>query len=566
MAKRIALINGKILTSAGIGSMEADEVEALLIEGNRIVEIGTTARILEMIGSPITPSIPVVDLQGMTVIPGLVDSHNHILSTADLIEGVNCFGLNTIDELKEAVSQAAAKAEPGQWITGGGWIESQFADRRMPTRHDLDEAAPHNPVCLSRLFGMSAVNSMALNAAGIGKGFVPQAGRVDLDASGGPTGIVRESAQGLISKVIREAMATEQKGSVQEELERRITLALKELLKYGITSVLDPGVSGELMRAYTSLWAKKALPIRVTAMPTWHGKSVISGDYVINPAIEAGLQPGLGDQWFRVGNLKMAIDGGLGAKTAMMREPYIDWSRSTLPARVDLNKLGSYILDSHLAGWGAGIHCCGDLAQDIAVSHMITAISKKKPLPHQRHHIIHGYFPTEYALRAMSEHDIAISLQPGFIYVEGDIYPDALDEKRLLEFKPAKTYLARGIRVAINTDVSSGPIDPFVAIYGAVARKTIAGLDFGHEEALTPREAIECFTQGGAYLAYRDRECGALVPGRFADLAILDRNILDGGPEKLLKTRVAATMLDGKFVHLIEDAPVVPEEFTEIRT
>jgi predicted amidohydrolase YtcJ len=594
MANRFALVNGKVFTAAGIrygswpnrrdghrcgtepghrtgsgygtGPDHAIDIEALLIEGNTIAETGTTVRILEMVGGPETPAVPVVDLQGRTVIPGLVDSHNHILSTADLIEGVNCFGLKTIDELKEAVSQAAAKTEPGQWITGGGWIESQFIERRMPTRHDLDEAAPHNPVCLSRLFGMSAVNSMALNAAGIGKGFVPQAGRVDLDGTGEPTGIVRESAQGLISKVIREAMAKEQKGSVQEELERRITLALKELLKYGITSVLDPGVSGELMRAYTSLWAKQALPIRVTAMPTWHGKSVISGDYVINPAIEAGLQPGLGDQWFRVGNLKMAIDGGLGAKTAIMHEPYKDWSRSTMPARVDLNKLGSFILDSHLAGWGTGIHCCGDLAQDIAVSHMAAAISRKEPLSHQRHHIIHGYFPTEYALRAMSEHDIAISLQPGFIYVEGDIYPDALDEKTLLKFKPAKTYLARGIRVAINTDVSSGPIDPFVAIYGAVARKTIAGLDFGQEEALTPREAIQCFTEGGAYLAYREKECGALIPGRFADLAILDHDILDGGPEELLKTRVAATMLDGKFVHLTENAPKIPEEFTEVRT
>ncbi len=598
MTKRIALVNGKIFTAAGNARpghnhehSDETEVEALLIEGNRIIETGSTARILEMIGgrqtvpqtgnkigratgerkhagtqagektNRQTTHIPVVDLQGRTAIPGFVDSHNHVLSTATLIEGVNCFGMRSIEELKQAVAEKAAKAEPGQWMTGGGWIESQFAERRMPTRHDLDEAAPDHPVCLSRLFGMSAVNSKALEAAGIGKGFIPEAGRVELDASGEPTGIVREAAQGLITR----AMDSEQQAPMQEELERRIILALQELLKYGITSVLDPGVSGDLMRAYTSLWAKKTLPLRITAMPTWHGKSVISGDYVINPVLEAGLQPGLGDAWFRVGNLKMAIDGGLGAQTAMMHEPYRNWSRSTLPARVDLNRLGSYIYQSHMAGWGAGIHCCGDLAQDIAVSHMVQAISAKKPLPHQRHHIIHGYFPTEYALRSMSEHDIAISLQPGFTYVEGDIYPDALDEQRLLEFKPANTYLSRGIRVAINTDVSSGPIDPFVAVYGAVARKTLAGLDFGQQEALTPREAIHCFTQGGAYLAYRDTECGTLAPGRYADIAILDRDVLDGSPEELLGAKVVATVLDGKFVHLTKDAPKVPDEFISVQ-
>lgn len=573
MTEKIALVNGKIFTAAGnlgpgrgLKSGSSTEVEALLIEGNKIAEVGSTAHIMKMIGGQPTgnrPSyIPVVNLQGRTAIPGFVDSHNHILSAATLIEGVNCFGLTSIEELKQAVSQKAAEAEPGRWITGGGWIESQFAERRLPTRHDLDEAAPDNPVWLSRLFGMSVANTKALEASGIGKGFIPKAGRVDLDASGNPTGIVREAAQGLISNV----MASRQADIMQDELERQITLALRELLKYGITSVLDPGVSGEVMRAYAGLRAKKALPIRVTAMPTWHGKSVISGDYVINPMLEAGLQPGLGDAWFRIGNLKMAIDGGLGAQTAMMHEPYKNWSRSTLPARVDLNKLGTYIYNAHRAGWGAGIHCCGDLAQDIAVSHMVQAISKKQPLPHQRHHIIHGYFPTEYALRAMSEYDIAISLQPGFIYVEGDIYPDALDERRLLQFKPAKTYLSRGIRVAINTDVWSGPINPFVAVYGAVARKTMGGLDFGQEEALTPREAIECFTQGGAYLAYRNTECGALTPGRYADIAILDRDVLDGVHDELINAKVVATVLNGKFVHLTEDAPTVPEEFKKVQS
>ena len=481
---------------------------------------------------------------------------------------MNCFGLRTLDELKAAVAAKAAKAAPGEWILGAGWIESQFAERRLPTRWDLDEAAPDNPVCLTRLFGMVVANSKALELAGIGHGFIPEMGRVDLAPSGEPTGILREGASGYIRRAmsagrgagLSRAGGPGRKASGGEETERRIVLALNELLKYGTTSVLDPGVTGDTMRAYTKLWATKSLPLRVSAMPGWHGISSISSPDYVSPAVEAGLQPGVGDEWFRVGNLKMAIDGGLGSKTAMMHAPFRDSSRSTVPARLDMNRLGAYISDAHALGWGVGIHCCGDLAQDIALSHTVDALSKKKALPHQRHHIVHGYYPTEYALDVMAEYDIGVSLQPGFIYVEGDIYPDNIDESLLAGFKPARTYLSRGIKVAMNTDVASGPYDPFVTLYGAVARKTMAGLDFGNSEALTVREALRCFSAGGAYLAYRDKECGVLAPGYLADIAILDRDILDADPEELLKVKVVATVLGGEFVHLTEDGPEVPAE------
>lgn len=567
MAKRVALVNGKIFTAVdGQG-----EAQALLYEDGKICEVGSDSRILEMIGGRESQSALVVDLGGRTAIPGFVDSHNHVLSAATLLEGVNCFGLRTIDELKAAVAAKASKAAPGEWIIGAGWIESQFAERRLPNRWDLDEASPDNPVCLTRLFGMVVVNSKALELAGIGHGFIPDTGRVDLDPSGEPTGILREGASGYVRGAMSSGRGaglsgsagprgTGRKASDGEDTERRIVLALKELLKYGTTSVLDPGVAGDTMRAFTRLWAKKALPMRVSAMPGWHGMSSISSPDYVSPAVEAGLQPGVGDEWFRVGNLKMAIDGGLGSKTAVMHAPFRDGSRSTVPVRLDLNRLGAYIGDAHALGWGVGIHCCGDLAQDIALSHMVDALSKRKALPHQRHHIVHGYYPTKYALDTMAEYDIAVSLQPGFIYVEGDIYPDNIDESLLAGFKPARTYLSRGIRVAMNTDVASGPYDPFVTLYGAVARKTMAGLDFGRAEALTVREALRCFTVGGAYLAYRDKECGVLAPGYLADIAILDRDILDADPEELLKVKVVATVLGGEFVHLTEDGPEVPEE------
>lgn len=566
ISRKAVLINGRIFA----GCPEDGETlhQAVLLKGNRIETVGANRKVLDMAGDPAESGAYIIDLGGRTVIPGFVDSHNHVMSTATLLEGVDCFGLSSIEDLKEAVREKATRTPPGEWIVGAGWIESQFKEGRMPDRHDLDQAAPNNPVRLSRLFGASAVNSLALKVGGIGKGFVPQAGRVDLDPSGEPTGILREAAQALVRRTSNQAGGpkTQEAQKAQEDTERRICLALSELLKYGITSVLDPGVNAPLMRAYTALWARKGLPMRVSAMPAWHGISVISGDYVTYPAIEAGLQPGLGDEWFRFGNLKMAIDGGLGSKTALMHDPFRDWTRATVPVRLDLNKLGPYIREANEAGWGVGIHCCGDLAQDMAVSHIADAFSHRKPTSNHRHHIVHGYFPTEYSLKAMSDCGIGVSLQPSFMYVEGDIYPQAIHESRLKEYKPMRTYLERGIEVAINTDVASGPYNPMVVLYAAVARKTVGGLSFGKEEALTPYEAVRCFSAGGAYLAYREKECGTLERGKLADLAILDRDIFDGAEEDILNAGVEATVLDGKFVYLAPECDIsVPGELQDIR-
>lgn len=561
MHRPIAITNGKVFTGTS-GEAKSSTAQAVLMDGARIRKVGSVEEILAQAGRPEDTGAVFVDLKGKTVIPGLVDSHNHVLSAATLLLGVDCFGLSSIEELKESVRKKAEELGPGEWVVGAGWIESQFAEHRMPNRKDLDEAAPRNPVFLSRLFGVGAVNSMALELAGIGKGYVPASGRVDLDADGEPTGILREGAQGLVRRIAR----PEGSGDARVRMEGMITHALTVLLKYGTTTVLDPGVNPSLMAAYTSLWAKKSLPLRVSAMPSWHGISVISGEYQIYPAIEAGLQPGIGDEWFRFGNLKMAIDGGLGSKTALMHHPYIDGTRSTVPIRLDFNMLGSYIREANEEGWGVGIHCCGDLAQDLAISHMMDAFKSKRPTPNHRHHIVHGYFPTEYALKAMSDLDIGVSTQPGFIYVEGDIYPEAVDPSLLSRFKPLRTYLNRGIKVYINTDVSSGPYDPMVALYGAVARKTVRGLDFGQEEALTPREAVMCFSRNGAHLAYREEEVGTIEAGKFGDLAILDRDILDGSPEDIVNAKVEATILDGKFVYVKEGSDLaVPTEAQDIR-
>lgn len=516
-------------------------VEAVAITGNRFSAVGTTAEVLSLSGENTT----VVDLKGGCAIPGIVDSHNHVFSSGVLLDGVSLFEAKSINDLQELVRRRVETSSPNQWILGGGWIESQFKEYRLPTRHDLDEVSPNNPCMLDRLFGASVVNSKALELAGIDKNTPdPPRGQIDRDQFGVPTGVLRNGAQALIDRVIPQGNQCEELA----ELERLAKLALTDYPRYGITSLLDPGVTPMGMRAYQSLYDKGELNIRINMMPVWHGLSP-TDDRDLTPFIDTfGLTSGFGNEWLNVGALKMAIDGGLGSKTAMCHEPFLDGSKSTIPLRLDLSKLESYFRLAQTAGWSIGIHCCGDLAQDIALETFDRVISEI-PNPRARHNIIHGYLPTGKALEIMTKHNIGVSTQPGFMYVEGDIYFDVVEQKRIDYFKPLRTYAEHGITVSCNSDSTSAHYNPFLGMYAAVARKTAQGRSLGNSERIDRQLMLRMFTINGAYFSFMDQNVGSIEVGKLADMAVLSDNILTVPEEKMLKMSVTMTVSDGKIVY-----------------
>lgn len=533
----VVFINGKIHTV----DPQNRTVEAVAISGNRFSATGTTEEVLALA----SPQTRVVDLKGACVIPGIMDSHNHVFDAGTLLDGVMLFGARSIAEMQDRVRNAVEHKQESGWVLGGGWIESQFIEYRLPTRHDLDVAAPHNPVLLDRLFGACVVNSAALKLAGIDRNTPdPERGQIDRDEKGEPTGILRNGAQSIVFDVIP-------RGDVQEEvgeLERLAKLALSDYPRYGITSLLDPGVSPLGMRAYQNLYNDGDLNIRVNMMPTWYGLNSTEGKDLSSFIDIFGAYSGFGNEWLNVGALKMAIDGGLGSKTAMCHEPFLDGSRSTIPLRLDLDKLEEYFRAAQTAGWSVGIHCCGDLAQDIALETFDKVISEI-PNPRARHNIIHGYLPTPKALDIMQKHNIGVSTQPGFMYVEGDIYFDVVEQERIDYFKPLKTYQQFGIMTSCNSDVISAHYNPFLGMYAAVARKTSQGRSLGEKERIDRKSMLRMFTINGAYFAFNDHLIGSIEAGKLADMVVLSDDIYTVAEEDILNMSVKMTVIDGKIVY-----------------
>ncbi|MGI5840393.1 MAG: amidohydrolase [bacterium] len=534
--------NGKILT------VDADNTvaQAVGIFGNQFCSVGDEAAVLAAAG----PETKVIDLRGKTVIPGIIDSHNHIYSAGTLMEGIMLFGIDTIDGVKQVIADKVREVAPGEWIIGGGWIESQFKEYRMPNRWDLDEVAPDNPVVLHRLFATSVCNSKALELAGVDKNTRPKRGTMDTDpATGEPTGIFSNGAQILITSHIPQ-------GDIEDLnalMERRIKLAMNEYVRWGITSVIDPGVSVPLMRAYHNVYQKGELPLRVNMMPEAYGLAAISSDICDPAGTEGildyiGIHSPFGDNWLSIGALKFAMDGGIGSKTAMMNGPWVDGTVSDIPLRLDLDVMSDLFFRSHRLGWSIGIHTCGDRAQDIALAAFVKAIAAH-PRDDVRHNIIHGYLPTKSALEIMRDNNIAVSVQPGFMYVEGDIYWDALREEQIHYFKPLRTYLDYGIKVAANSDMTSAHYDPFFGMYATVARKTSQGRSLGDAEKISREEMLRLFTINGAYLTFEDTIKGSIEVGKLADMAVLSDDIMTVPEEKIKDLTIEKTVIDGNIVY-----------------
>ncbi len=535
----LILKSGKVLTVDAGDSV----VQAIAIKGDRVAATGTDAEVGPLIG----PGTEVVDLRGRTVIPGIVDSHNHVSTAGAMMAGVMLFDARSFDDMRAKVVALAATKAPGSWIEGGGWIESQFAEDRMPTRWDLDPVSPDHPVVLDRLFGMSLVNSRALELAGItARTPDPPHGQIDRDpATGEPTGILRWRASSLVKNLVPRG----DRGSALRRLEDCIRRATAEYVRWGITSVVDPGVSPFLARAYQNLRERGELPLRVNMMPQWYGLFGADEAEIEGRIDHLGIYTGFGDEWLRVGALKMAMDGGLGSRTALLNKPFLGDTDTWKPLRLDHTKLADYITVAQEAGWSVGIHCCGDRAQDMACAAFDEA-QRRAPRPRGelRHQIIHGYFPTPYSLEVMRRLGIMVSVQPSFMYVEGDLYPRMVEVNRLPGFKPIRTYLENGIVVAANSDMTSAYFNPFEGLYAAVARKSRRGLSFGEREKVGRLEALRLFTLNGAFYTFEEKLKGSIEPGKLADLAVLSGDFLAVPEEEILRLTVDLTVVAGKVV------------------
>jgi len=514
------LHNAKVITIDASHSIAS----AVAVSGDSIVAVGGEELLDTFVASN------TVDLGGRVLMPGFIDSHTHIRGQAQRY--IDLTETKSIEEIKGLVRNKATELGEGEWITGYGWSEDFMAELRRPLRADLDEAAPDNPVLITRAGGHSAVaNSLALRQAEITATTPqPEGGVIEKDESGALNGVIRER-QDLVSHLIPESTNEEVRDSLIAELQRQLGL--------GITSLTHATGSIEDYPEWEYIYSLHRGSLPRTAMQV----------FWIDPETMAafGKKTGDGDEHLRVGPIKIFVDGGFTGPAAYTKEPYKGESEYRGTLSIEPNELTRIIRELNAAGWQTGIHAIGDAAIELAVDELAAALDENPRVDH-RHYLNHfTVMPSSESMQKMAEYGIAITQQPNFTYTLEGRYVDYLDGDRVEHNNPLRTPMNHGIHVAISSDIL--PIGPMVGIYAAVTRKGLSGRVFAAEESLSVMEALQAYTLYGAWLSFEEGRKGSIEPGKLADMIVLDQDILTIDPAHIMDINVEQTWLGGKLVY-----------------
>ncbi len=533
-----------ILVGGIVHTMNAHDLTAtaLAVKDGVIVGVGSDDEMLTLGGlGTLTES-----LDGKTVVPGLIDAHNHLLSTGRVLQQIQLYDCRSLQEIVNRVKQAVERASPGEWILGRGWDESLLKELRHPTRWDLDTVSPRNPVVLHRVWNKLVANSLALERAGIDANTpdppasAAYAGSFERDDQGNPTGLFRDRAKDLITNHVPVPL--------EDELVSAIETACKAYNAVGLTGVAEPGLYPSETRAFQSALRTDRLSVRVDMLIAAWGFGSGEDEATMKERLEhVGLQGGLGDALLRLEGVKFMPDGGIGDRTAKVFEPYLDAPENRGQWIVDPDELPELIRWVHDLGFSIDTHTCGDEAQQLVVEAYGSA-QAANPKPWLRHRVHHAYFPTETTLKTMSQHRIPAVVSNPFITNLGESFVTSLGEHRASTVMPMRTYLDRQIPLAGSSDSSVSDFNPWVGLHAATTRKTVTGRVLGADERISTREALRSYTIGAAYATGRETLTGSLEPGKLADLVLLESDPLAMPHDELRNVKPLATMLGGRWV------------------
>ncbi|RME81826.1 MAG: amidohydrolase [Caldilineae bacterium] len=514
-------------------------VEAVAIHGGRILACGSDEEILPLARARTT----CINLEGRLVLPGFTDSHIHFYDIAWRRGQLALYDAVSLQDLQARVRAYGRGLAPGAWLVGYGWNESSWPDPRFPTRHDLDPLTDGHPAILWRTDLHAAVaNTAALQAAGIGPQTPdPPSGVIDRDDEGRPTGVLRELAINLVRRII----------PPQEEKTATANLlaAAEELHRLGIVAVHDQRMKDhheegpEALQTYTRLRYSGQLPLRVSCnIEAAH----------LDHLIMLGLKSGFGDEWVRLGHVKLFADGSLGARTAWMLEPYEGEPHNRGMYLTPPEEAAALIQRAHRHGLAISIHAIGDRANREVLdifAEVLAGESEQRPLiPHRIEHV-QTIQPQDQP--RLAEMGITASVQP--IHCTDDIpNTDRFWGERGRNTYPFRTLLQLGTNLAFGSDAPVASPNPWWGIHAAVTRRRRDGEPSGGwypEQCLTVAEAVEAYTLGAARAIAQEHQQGRLAPGYLADLVALDRDIFACPPREIADTQVDLTVLDGRIVH-----------------
>ena len=462
--------------------------------------------------------------------PGFIDSHTHIRGRPQRY--IELGDVSSITEIQSLIQDKAEELSEGEWITGYGWSEDELIEGRRPLRQDLDEAAPDNPVTLTRAGGHSAVvSTLALTLAGITNSTPdPEGGVIERDQNGQATGIIRER-QNIVGRLVPD--------STYDELIASLEINLNALLSKGITSITDASKAPQEYAMWEQLYETAALPLPRSAIQfQWFDPEAIA---------EVKSRVANGTDFLKIGPIKVFADGGFTGPAAYTIEPYVNQGDYRGYLNMPENDLIAHLNEIHDAGWQMGIHAIGDAAIVLVVNTLADAL-ERNPREDHRHYLNHfSMRPPDLTMELMAEHDIHITQQPNFTYTLEGRYAANLDGWRLNHNNPLRSPMEHGVTVAISSDIL--PIGPMVGLYAAVTRKGMSGQVYGPDEIITIEEAIRAYTLTGAYLNFEEDVKGSLEPGKFADMIVLSDDVLTIDPEHIMDIEVEQTYINGKLVY-----------------
>lgn len=569
----LLLFNGKIFT--------ADEnystAEAVAVDGEKIVAVGTSSDLKSKY-----QAAREIDLQGRLVTPGFNDAHVHFLRGAVALLNVNLLDTKSVEEAKSKVAAKAKEIKAGEWIIGRGWDHTIWK-QNFPSKKDLDATAPNNPVYLVRVDGHVAwVNSAALKLAGITRDTKnPTGGEIERDASGEATGILKETAQALVSKLIPTPSAAQQAKGLE--------MALDMARRNGITSVQDNS-SYDATKLYREFLRADKLTVRVSewqnfedSIETLKQQRAEFTSFKDNPAR------------LKLTALKGYVDGTLGSRTAAMLAPFSDDAGNSGIPRRSPEELTRMIVERDKEGFQVALHAIGDRANRMALDGFAEAKKQReekqtkeaqsKPTPTPaalqsgfsvydgqtlrrgefnftaayrefmnpfRHRIEHAQVISPSDFKRFDELNIIASMQPSHAISDKRWAESRLGEYRVLGAYAWHLMQSYGVHIPFGTDFPVEPISPYNTLYAAVSRQDADGDPFGGwqpQEKLTIAEAIRCHTYESAYAEFSEKEKGTIAKDMFADLVVHSKDLLTIEPKEILTTEPAFTIFNGRVIY-----------------
>jgi predicted amidohydrolase YtcJ len=527
----------RIFTNGHIITMNEDmpEAEAFAVKEGFIIAAGTNAEMRKAY-----PLAEEVDLDGKDAMPGIIESHGHMLNLGRSEMRVDLQGVNDPREVVQKLRERVAETAPGEWIDGWGWDDGAWKEQMTAISHELSTVSPDNPVWFAGLHGYNGwANAKALEMAGITKDTPdPEGGKIYKDPrTGAPTGILANAAQGMATRLMPPLTI--------EQREKAYDIAGEELLKNGLTSVHDARITRKDLDALKSLKAKNKLKVRYYVMLDCTDEELIEPYLKNGPEVDP-------DNWLTIRCIKVFQDGSLGTRSALMLEPYSDAPGVLGVTTTSQEEIERLTIRALKAGMQVATHAIGDRSNRITLDAYEGAIRAVPGAKDHRLRIEHAQVVALEDIPRFKKLDIVTSMQPPHATSDMPWAEDRVGPERIKGAYAWRSFLDAGIRVPLNSDFPGETLNPFYGMYAAETRQTPEGKPEGGwypEQCLTRAEVLYAYTVESAYSGFEEHIKGQIAPGMLADFIVISDKILTIPSKALLSIKVEQTYIGGRLVY-----------------